>query len=85
MFPSGLLSWLYVPDVVKILMENAGRLSFDLSKKDSMGLTAFHFACLNGHSDRVQVFMEDAALFSIAATIALDVKDNKDWTPFHFA
>ena len=81
MFPSGLLSWLYGPDVVKILMENAGRLSFDLSKKDSMGLTAFHFACSKSHSDMVQIFMEDAALLSIA----LDVKDNKDWTPFHFA
>ena len=68
-------------DVVKILMENAARLSFFLNKKDNMGLTDFHFACLNGHSDRVQVFMEDTALLSIA----LDVKDNKDWTTFHFA
>ena len=40
-------------DVVKILRENAVRLSFDLNKKDNMGLTAFHFACLNGHSDMV--------------------------------
>ena len=40
--------------LAKVIMINSARLGIELNAKNSYGLTAFHWACINGHSDVVE-------------------------------
>ena len=52
-------------DVVKIFLENASTLSFDLNKKDTEGWTGFIWACQEGNSNVVKLLMENASALNI--------------------
>ena len=83
--------------IVQLLMENTAleiavnaknNLGIDLNAKskhfntkDTGGFTAFHYACQNGHSDVVKIFMENAATLSID----LNAKDSHGSPAFHQA
>ena len=51
--------------VVKIFMGYAATLSIDVNSKDNSNRTAFHLACMEGHSGVVKIFMGYAANLSI--------------------
>ena len=73
-------------DLVNIFMENAAKLSFDnhgidLNATTKFGHTGFHLACRNGHSDVINILMENAH----NSSIDLNAKDVKNKTAFIWA
>ena len=53
----------------------------ELNTKNYLGYTAFHFACIKGHSEIAKMLMKNSAEFNIE----LNTKDTNHRTPFHWA
>ena len=63
-------------------MENANSLSINLDKKSNDGLTAFHIACVKGHSGVIKACLDNAAN---VRSIDLNMKNRDGMTGFHIA
>jgi len=63
------------------LMEFIFRTSFDLNAKDNHGRTAWHWACINGQTETVQLIVQSSKDFGID----LNAKDNNERTAWQFA
>ena len=63
------------------LMEFIFRTSFDLNAKDNHGRTAWHWACINGQTETVQLIVQSSKDFGID----LNAKDDDGWTAWHEA
>ena len=60
-----------------IILESALRI--DLNRKDKYGDTAFHYLCLTGNSELVNIFIENAAILSLN----FNIRNNDGMTAFH--
>ena len=71
--------------MVKSFIENAAALSIDLNIKNNKGSTAFHQACLNGHSNVIKIFMDgEYSISASALRIDHNRKDKYGCTAFHY-
>ena len=60
-----------------IILESTLRIDFN--RKDSYGDTAFHYICLTGNSELVNLFIENA----VALSIDFNIRNNDGMTGFH--
>jgi len=55
--------------------------SYDMNTGDGHGRTALHWACFNGRTEVVQLFIQSSKEYGID----LNARDVAGWTPFHWA
>jgi ankyrin repeat protein len=64
-----------------MIMKKSSELKIDLNIKDNNGNTALHIACLNGHSEIVEIIIKNSSELKID----LNSKEEGGWTAFHLA
>ena len=62
-------------------MKNSAKLNIDLNAKTIFGVTAFHYACRNGHAKIAEMIMKNSTEFNID----LNTKCDSGVTAFHYA
>ena len=67
--------------IAEMIFDNSYNLKIDLNTKDEGGATAFHYACLAGHSEIVEMIIN----ISSKLKIELSTGDNSDITAFQMA
>jgi hypothetical protein len=62
--------------IVKALLKDADKLSLDINKKNEQGITALHYAVINGCLEHVTLLLEHKA--------EVNEKNNIGFTPLHY-
>ena len=64
-----------------MIVKNSVEFNIELNTRGNNDNTAFHYACMHGQSEIVEMIMKNSVEFNIE----LNVKDNQGATAFHLS